>query len=86
MKSTVEQLTSAERKALVLFYDTPAYNALKHLCQLEIDGLGKDALASQDHNQTRWLGGEANMAAKIPKIVRQLYKESEDNKEKQQKS
>lgn len=85
MKSTLDQLTSSERKALVLFYDTEAYKALKRLCELEIAGLGKDALGSTDHNQTRWLGGEANMAAKIPKIVRELFKESVSNEEKKQK-
>ncbi len=86
MKSTVEQLTPDERKALVLFYDTKAYEAFKRLCELEIEGLGKDALGSTEHSQTRWFGGQANMAAKLPKLIRELHKESEANKEKQKKS
>lgn len=88
MKSTVEQLSPAERAALVHFYDTEAYKALKKLCQLEIDGLGKDALGSPDHEQTRYYSGQASMAAKLPKVIRQLYQEAEENKQKtkQQKS
>lgn len=35
MKSTVEQLTTAQRRALALFYDTPAHEALKKLLELE---------------------------------------------------
>ncbi len=79
MKSTIEQLSASERKALAHFYNTAAYKALKHLCELGIIGLGKDALGSQSHDDTRWYGGQANMAAKIPKAVRSIYEESEKN-------
>jgi hypothetical protein len=77
MKSTLEDLSASEKNALALFYDSAAYKALRHLCQAEIEGLGKDALLSQSHEHTRWLGGQADMAAKILKIIRELYKESQ---------
>jgi hypothetical protein len=80
MKSTVDQLTNKERELLALFYDTETYKALKQLCKYEIDGLGQDALASPDHNMTRWYSGQATMATKLPKLIRELFKEKEDNK------
>ena len=79
MKSTIEQLSAAELKALVLWYNTASFNAYKRLCQLEIDGLGKDALGSPNHDQTRFYSGQASMAAKLPKMIKGLY---EENKQK----
>lgn len=35
MKTTVELLTTAERRALALWYDTASYKALKKLLKLE---------------------------------------------------
>lgn len=86
MKSTVEQLSNKEVEALVRFYDTDAFNALSKLCKLEIEGLGKDALASPNHEQTKFYSGQAAMAAKLIKIVRGLYKEHEKNKEAKKKN
>lgn len=83
MKSTIEQLTGAQRKALALFYETPTYEALKALCQLEIDGLAKDALDSPSQEQTRYYAGQAQMASKLVKLIRQLYKESLKSDDKQ---
>lgn len=51
----------------------PSYKVLKKLCQLEIDGLAKDALVSQNQEQTRELNGQAMMASKLPKLIRGLY-------------
>lgn len=85
MKSTVEQLTKVERQALVHFYETVPFEALKHLCQLEIDGLAKDALDSQSQEQTRYYAGQAAMATKLIKIIRQLYKDDKESREKHQK-
>lgn len=82
MKSTVEQLTSKERTALINWYDSESYQALKHLAQLEIAGLGDDALNSPSHEQTKFYSGQAVMAAKLIRIVQQLYKEHLKNKEK----
>ena len=79
MKSTLEQLSANERKALALWYDSDAYKAFKKICRLEIQGLGKDALGSPSHDQTRFYGGQAAMAAKLPKIVKSLYDESVKN-------
>lgn len=81
MKSTVEQLSTKEAEALARFYDTDAFNALSKLCKLEIAGLGKDALASPNHEQTKFYSGQAAMAAKLIKIIRALYKEREKNAE-----
>lgn len=80
MKSTLDQLSPAEIKALVLWYDTESYHALKRLCQLEIDGLGKDALGSQKHEDTRYYSGQASMAAKLPKSIKKLYDLNQENK------
>ena len=80
MKSTVEQLSPAERKALALWYDTESYKAHKKLCKLEIEGLGKDALGSQSHDETRFYSGQASMAAKLPKIVKNIYEDSVKDK------
>jgi len=82
MKSTVELLTDKQRGALARLYGTDAHDALKALCKLEITGLGKDALDSPDHNMTRWYAGQAAMAAKIPRVIKMLNKEFEDNKAK----
>ena len=76
MRSSVEQLTPSERKALILWYDTEAFKAFKQFCKLEIEGLGKDALDSPSHDMTRFYSGQANMAAKMPKMIRALYEES----------
>ena len=80
MKSSLDRLTPKQKEDLALFYDSDAYNALQALCRYEIEGLGKDALDSPDHDQTRFYSGQANMAAKIPKIIRELYKSLDDNK------
>lgn len=78
MKSSVDRLSVSEREALANFYDTDAYKALKKLCQFEIEGLGKDALGSQTHEQTRYYSGQASMAVKIPKIIKAMGKTKED--------
>lgn len=77
MKSTIDQLTPKDRIALAHWYGTESYNALKKLLRLEIEGLGKDALGSPNHEQTKYFAGEAAMAAKIPKIVKQLSIETD---------
>lgn len=82
MKSTLEELTAAEKKALAHFYGTSAYDVLKKLCHLEIEGLGKDALGSPNHEQTKFYSGQAVMAAKLPKLIRELHKETEKNRKK----
>lgn len=77
MKSTVEILNSKEKAALALLYGTDAYVALKKLCQAEIDGVAKDALAAIEITQVYFNRGEAGMAKKLIKLIEQIYKESE---------
>lgn len=81
MKSTVEQLNTKEKAALALLFGTDAFQALKKICQLEIDGVAKDALASTEINQVYFFRGEASMAKKLPKLVEQIYKESGKQKQ-----
>lgn len=73
-------MTAKEKELLINFYGTPTFDAIKKLYKLEIDGLGKDALASPDHETTRFYAGQATMATKIPKLIRHLYKEHEESK------
>ncbi len=80
MKSTVELLSDKERAALALLFGTDANNALRKLCQLEIDGCAKDALAATDMNQVNYFRGEASMAKKLPKLIEQVYKETDKQK------
>lgn len=82
MKSSLEKLSPGERNALVHWYDTESYKAFKRLCQFEIEGLGKDALGAQSFEQVKLISGQASMAAKLPKIIRAMFQESEDNKKK----
>jgi hypothetical protein len=82
MKSTVELLSDKHRMALARFYGTEAHEALKALAKLEIVGLGKDALSSPNHEQTKWYSGQATMATKLLKMVKMLHDDSEANKKK----
>lgn len=86
MKSTVDQLTSKDRQALVHLYGTAAFDAIKSLCKLEIEGLGKDALISPNHEQTRFYSGQAVMAAKITNIIKDLHKEHLKNEQAKKKN
>ncbi|CAB4176478.1 hypothetical protein UFOVP1522_49 [uncultured Caudovirales phage] len=79
MKSTLDRLAPKQKTALVNFYGTDAYEALKQLCKYEVEGLGKDALGSTSHEQTKLYSGQAMMAVKLPKIIKQLYEESKKN-------
>lgn len=76
MKSTVEQLNSKEKAALALLFGTDAFAALRKICQLEINGVAKDALAATDITQVYFFRGEASMAKKLPKLIEQIYKEN----------
>lgn len=82
MKTTVQLLSSNERMALALFFGTDAFAALRHLCQLEIDGLAKDALSAQDMDAVRYSQGQAAMAKKLPLILKEIYNETEKSEKK----
>lgn len=79
MRSTIDQLSPAEKKALALWYDTASYKALLHLAELEVQGLAADALIAPNMEQVRYLHGRSSWAADIFKLVKELYKQS--NKE-----
>lgn len=77
MKSTVEQLTPKDRKALALFYETDAYNALKRFAELEVSALGVDALSQTEITQVHYLRGRATWASELCKLIREIYKTTE---------
>ncbi len=75
MKSTLDKLSDNEKEALAHLYELPGFKALVKVCRLEIEGLAYDALVSPNLETTKYLNGQAVMAEKLPKIVRELYKE-----------
>ena len=75
MKSTLDRLSDNEKEALAHLYELPGFKALVKVCKLEIEGLALDALTSANHETTKFLNGQAVMAEKLPKIVRELYRE-----------
>ena len=77
MKSTVDQLGKSERQALARLYDTDGYKALVKLCELEIVGLGKDALASSHMDGVNFLKGRASLAKELPLLIREIYTSTE---------
>lgn len=79
MKSTLDSLTPNDKEALAHLYELPGYKALVKLCNLEIKGLAADCLASQNMEMVKYLSGQATMAAKLPKLIRQLYKEKDES-------
>lgn len=80
MKSIVEQLSGKERDALALFYGTDAFAAFKKICQLEINGLGKDALAANTMDQVNFFKGRASMAKELYKLIEATYKDEDKQK------
>ena len=80
MKSTVEQLTPAERKALVLFYETPAYQALRRLIDIERLELAKDHVDLTEILQVRYLSGQVASLKKLAGTLQELYKDDKKQK------
>lgn len=88
MKSTVEQLTTQERTALALFYDTPAYRALKRLLELgrlntatkllELDPTIHHTIMAQHQ-------GRAMFAKELNQEIKHNYKEYVRTEESNQK-
>jgi hypothetical protein len=79
MKSTLEQLTSKEKDALARLYETEGYKVLKKIHDLEIRGLGKDALDAPSMETLHFLRGRAQQSTITLKLIRDLFKKS--NKE-----
>lgn len=81
MKSTertIDQLTVDQRELLARFYDTPTYNALKHLLELErfntatklVDINPTDIVAVARHQ------GRADACKKLHLTIKANYKEN----------
>lgn len=77
MKSTLEQLSAGERKALALFYDTDAFKALRKLVDVERLELAKDHVDQTDIMQVRYLSGQASSLKKLILTLGENHKQSE---------
>ena len=77
MKSTIELLSPTDRKALALFYGTPAYAALERLVKLERLELAKDAIEQTDILIVRYLHGGSVNLQKILRTVKDIHKSTE---------
>lgn len=76
MKSTVEQLTAEERKALALFYDTEAYKALEKLIGFEKTQYAEQHVGQLEIGQIRYLTGMVGSLNKLLNLLQENYKES----------
>lgn len=76
MKSTIEQLTLNEKKALAHWYNTDSYKALEHLARLEVQGLGADALVAPTLEQVKYLQGRSSWLVDLFKLIRMIHKEN----------
>jgi hypothetical protein len=77
MKSTVEQLTTSERTALALFYDTPAFRALRRLLELERLNTATKLLLlnpSVDGHYISKHQGRAEMCKDLNTLIKENYK------------
>ena len=77
MKSTLDQLSAADKEALALLYDTKGYEVLKKIHKLEQFGLGQDALAErEDLGQIRFLNGRLYQSKATLALIRESYKQA----------
>lgn len=76
MKSTLDQLSEKERKALALWYGTETHKAFEKL--LRIDGLelAKDHVGVSDINLIRFLSGQAYALDALLKVLKENYKKN----------
>ena len=77
MKSTQDSLSHKEKEALALFYDTDAYRALVHIRDIEVSGLGADAILSDTQERTNYIRGQVVWANNLIKMIEDLYKQSQ---------
>lgn len=77
MKSTVEQLSGAERKALAHLYDTPAYSALKKLLEFERLNSATKCLSAGSFEEVKYLQGQESALKGLHLTIKQLHKESD---------
>lgn len=76
MKSTLEELSAADRKALAHFYETPAYAALRKLIDLERLELAKSHVDQVDILQVRYLSGQTSSLKKLIGTLQENFKAS----------
>lgn len=84
-KSTLDNLTGVERRALALWYDTESHKALVKLISLERLELAKDHVDETDMSVIRYLSGQVRGLKKLAGTIRENYKNSikaEDSKKK----
>lgn len=77
MKSTLDQLTASEREGLANLYNTPGYKALCKVHELELIGLGKDALDAANMEEKSYLKGRAAQSKLTIMLIREEYKKLE---------
>lgn len=77
MKSTLDQLTKNEKEALARWYESDGYKALKRLRDLELVGMGADALAAPSMEQVSYLKGRAFQWKAVVEVIHHIYKESQ---------
>ncbi len=76
MRSTLEQLSEKERKALANFYGTDAEKALRKLIDLERLNLAKDHVDQVDILQVRYLSGAAHSLKQLVFTLKTNYKDN----------
>lgn len=76
MKSTLEQLTAAERKALAHLYETDGYMALRKLIDIERLELAKSHVDQIDILQIRYLSGQTSSLKKLVGTLQENFKAS----------
>lgn len=93
MKSTVEQLTTEERKALALWYDTSTYKIVKKLLEIERLNTATKLLLLNPTTDGHFISkhqGRAEMCKDLHQLVKDNYKTNirteESNKKKRAKS
>lgn len=88
MKTTVEQLTTEERKVLALFYDTQAFRALKRLLELERLNTSTKLLLLNPTTDSHFISkhqGRAEMCKDLNLLIRDNYREQIRTEESNQK-
>lgn len=73
-------MSHKDREALARLYGTDGFKALEKFCELDVLGLGRDALVATDMNRVSFLKGEAYILEHLPQLIHQLYKEMDKPK------
>jgi len=76
VKSTVEELTTQERTALALWYDTPSFKAFKRLLDLERTNISTKLLLLDPFTEAVFIArhqGRADFAKSINLVIKENY-------------